>query len=81
MNICMLLVQRGCLLQKDVDMTARVLLFTRDDGTNRETTGEGPSLRKTQAGHVERMGDEKMAKRADAKKVDGKKMRGRPKLR
>ena len=37
--------------------------------------------RSTLAGHVERMGDEKLAKRADAQKVEGKWRRGRPKLR
>ena len=35
--------------------------------------------RLTWAGDVERMGDEKLAKRADALKVEGKR-RGRPKL-
>ena len=30
------------------------------------------------AGHVERMGDEKLTKRADAQKVWGKGRRGRP---
>ena len=34
----------------------------------------------TQAGHVERMGDEKLAKRADAQKVEAKRRQGRPKL-
>ena len=33
------------------------------------------------AGHVERMGDEKLAKRADAQKVECKRMRGRPRMR
>ena len=37
--------------------------------------------RSTWAGHVEQMGDEKLAKRADAQKVDGKWRRGRPTLR
>ena len=37
--------------------------------------------RSTWAGHVENMGDEKLAKRADAQNVDGKWRRGRPKLR
>ena len=29
-------------------------------------------------GHVERMGDDKLAKRSDFKKVEGKRKRGRP---
>ena len=33
------------------------------------------------AGHVERMGDEKWAKRSDAQKVECKRMRGRPRVR
>ena len=32
-------------------------------------------------GHVERMGEEKLAKRADAQKVEGKGRRGRPRMR
>ena len=38
-------------------------------------------MRSTCAGHVEKMGDEKLAKRADALKVERKWRRGRPKLR
>ena len=40
-------------------------------------------VRSTRAGHVEKMGDEKMAKieSIDAQKVEGKWRRGRPKLR
>ena len=38
-------------------------------------------VRSTWAGHVERIGDEKLAKRADAQTVEGKWRRGRPKLR
>ena len=38
-------------------------------------------LRSTWAGHTEKMGHEKLAKRADAQKVEGKWRRGRPKLR
>ena len=38
-------------------------------------------MRSTWAGHVERMGDEKLAKREDAHMVEGKWRRGRPKLR
>ncbi len=37
--------------------------------------------RSTWAGHVEKMGDEKQAERADAQKVKGNWRRGRPKLR
>ena len=37
--------------------------------------------RLTWAGHVERMGDEKVAQRADAQKMEGERTRGRPKLR
>ena len=37
--------------------------------------------RSTWAGHVEKMGDEKQAERADAQKVKRKWKRGRPKLR
>ena len=37
--------------------------------------------RLTWASHAERMGDEKLAKRADAQKVESKRMRGRLKLR
>ena len=37
--------------------------------------------RNTWAGHVEKMADEKLAKRADAQIVEGKWRRGRPKLR
>ena len=37
--------------------------------------------RSTWAGHVEKMADEKLAKRADAQKVERKWRRGRPKLR
>ena len=33
------------------------------------------------AGHVKKMGDEKLAKRTDAQKVEVKWRRGRPKLR
>ena len=33
------------------------------------------------AGHVERMGDEKLAKRADAQKVEETRRRGRPRMR
>ena len=32
------------------------------------------------AGHVDRMGDDYLAKRADARKVDWNRRRGRPKL-
>ena len=32
------------------------------------------------AGHMERMGDEKLTKRLDAEKVDGKRRRGRPRM-
>ena len=35
----------------------------------------------TRVGHVERMGDEKLAKRASGQTVEGKWGRGRPKLR
>ena len=35
----------------------------------------------TWAGHAERMGDEKLAKRADAQKVEGKRGERGPKLR
>ena len=35
----------------------------------------------TWAGHVEKMADEKLAKRADAQKVEREWRRGRPKLR
>ena len=38
-------------------------------------------VRSTWAGHVEEMGDEKLAKRADTQKVEEKWRRGRPKLR
>ena len=38
-------------------------------------------VRSTRADHVERMGDEKLAKRADVQKVDGKWRRGWLKLR
>ena len=38
-------------------------------------------VRSTWAGHVEKMTDKKLAKRADAQKVEGKWKRGRPKLR
>ena len=38
-------------------------------------------LRSTWAGHVEKMEDENMAKRADARKAEGTRRRGRPKLR
>ena len=38
-------------------------------------------MKSTWAGHVERMGDEKLAKRADVQKVEGRCRRGRPKLR
>ena len=38
-------------------------------------------VRNTWAAHVERMGDEKLAKRTDTQKVEGKYRRGRPKLR
>ena len=33
------------------------------------------------AGHVERMGDEKLAKRSDTQKVEGKRRRVRPRMR
>ena len=36
--------------------------------------------RKKWAGHVERMGDGKLAKRADPQKVEGKGKRGRPRM-
>ena len=39
------------------------------------------SGRLTWAGHVERMGNEKLAKRTDVQKVGDKRRRGRPKLR
>ena len=39
------------------------------------------SMRSTRAGRVERIGDEKLAKRADAQSVERKWRRGRPKLR
>ena len=38
-------------------------------------------VRSTWAGHVEKMGDEKLAKRTDAQKVEGMWRRGRPNLR
>ena len=38
-------------------------------------------VRSTWAGHLERMGDEKLAKGADAQRMEGKWRRGRPKLR
>ena len=38
-------------------------------------------VRSTWAGHVEKMGDEKLAKRVDDQKVERKWRRGRPKLR
>ena len=43
--------------------------------------GKKKLARSTWTGHVEKMGDEKLAKRPDARKVDGKWRRGRPKLR
>ena len=33
------------------------------------------------AGHIERMGDEKLAKRSDTQKMEGKGRRGRPRMR
>ena len=38
-------------------------------------------VRSIWAGHVEKMGDEKLAKRADIQKVKGEYKRGSPKLR
>ena len=37
-------------------------------------------VRNTWAGHVEKLGDEKLAKRADAQNVEEKWRQGRPKL-
>ena len=52
-------------MRVEVGMTGRVMTFVRG----------------TWAAQMERMGDEKMAKRTDAQKVEGKYRRGRLKLR
>ena len=57
-------------------------------GVKRVEVGVEESFKKTLvrsglnwAGHVGRMGDEKLATRADAQKVEGKRRRGRPRMR
>ena len=56
-------------------------------GVKRVEVGVEESFKKTLvrsglnwAGHVGRMGDEKLATRADAQKVEGKRRRGRPRM-
>ena len=53
---------------------SNIHVWLRDDGTNRETTREGAGLLKQLkwAGHMERLGDEKLATSPDAQKVEGK---------
>ena len=39
------------------------------------------NVKKKLVGHVERKGDEQLAKRSDAEEVEGKRRRGRPRMR
>ena len=50
------------------------------DDTRVEESSKKKLVRSASAGHVEKMADEKLAKRTCVQKVEGKWSRGRPKL-